>query len=53
MGMLIYENKYNITMIDVLGGMFVKNKITFSGTTDFLLPYNIIKNTFKLSIIHP
>jgi len=47
-------DQYNISMVDILGGSFVHNKITFSGTVDFLLPSKIInsviiKNTNKIS----
>jgi len=39
----IADYQYNISMIDILGKSFSHNKITFSGTVDFLLPKDIIE----------
>lgn len=45
-------NQYNISTIDILGESFVKNKLTFSGTVDFELPYNIITELINYNEIN-
>ena len=44
--------QYNISTIDILGESFTKNKITFSGTVDFELPYNIITELINYNEIN-
>jgi hypothetical protein len=52
---IIFKEQYNITMVDILGGIFTKNKVVFSGTVDLHLPYEIINNIIikKNNIKHP